>query len=138
MPIITTNNPFAVDTNVLIYLHDKSDERKRSIAEGILADNPKIPAQVVSEYLNVTRRLLELPKYDIVMQCASLFKDCEIIPVTYHTLIDATGLINKFNMQIFDSVIVAASLQANCSKLYSEDLQHGLVINNMTIVNPFL
>jgi len=49
------NNSFAVDTNILIYLHDKSDERKRKIAENILIENPKIPAQVISEYLNVIR-----------------------------------------------------------------------------------
>lgn len=132
------NNSFAADTNVLIYLHDKSDDRKRKIAENILAENPKIPAQVISEYLNVTRRLLNLPKTEIITQCALLLKDCEIVPVSHNTLTEAANIIDKYGFQIFDAIIIAASIQANCSILYSEDMQHGFVINNMTVLNPFI
>ncbi len=131
------NNSFAVDTNVLIYLHDKSDEKKRRIAENILADNPKIPVQVISGYINVTHRLLDLPKTEIVRQCATLFKDCEIIPISHQTFPDAANIIDKYGLQIFDSIIIALSLQANCSVLYSEDMQDGLKINQLTVSNPF-
>ncbi len=132
------NNSYAVDTNILIYLLDSSDNRKRNIAENILAENPKIPAQVLSEYLNVTRRLLNLPKADVVIQCAALLKDCEIIPVSCNTLTTAAGFIQKYGFQIFDSIIIAAALEANCTVLYSEDMQHGFKINGLTIVNPFI
>ena len=136
--IIMTNNYAAVDSNILIYLHDSSDKRKRNIADNILAENPKIPAQVISEYLNVTRRLLNLSKADIIIQCAALLKDCEIIPVTCNTLTKAAELISKYDFQLFDSIIVSAALEADCSVLYSEDMQHGLLVNNLTIVNPFV
>lgn len=132
------NNSVAVDTNILIYLHDISDDRKRKISEDILADNPKIPAQVISEYLNVTRRLLNLTKPEIVRQCVSLFKRCEIIPTTHATLTDAAGLIEKYDFQIFDAIVISAALEAGCTVLYSEDMQHGLAVNNLAIVNPFL
>src|ERR1700739_3868160 len=118
----------AVDTNVLIYLHDSSDVRKRKIAENIIADNPNISSQVVSEYINVTRRLLNLSKAEVLTQCAKLFQSCEIIPVSAETLVTSAGLIDKYDFQIFDSIIVAAALTANCSILYSEDMQHGLII----------
>jgi predicted nucleic acid-binding protein len=131
------NKTCAVDTNVLIYLHDKSDIRKRKIAENILAEQPKIAAQVISEYLNVTRKILDLSKVEIIKQCAALFKDNEIIQTTYHILVNASMLIEKYHFQIFDSIIVASALAGNCSVLYSEDMQDGLVIKNMTIKNPF-
>ena len=131
-------NPTAVDTNVLIYLYDRSDIRKRKIAEDILAEAPKISSQVVSEYINVTRKLLNLPKPAILRQCAALLEHCELIIVNPNTLIAAANLIDKHGFQIFDAIIVAAALEANCSVLYSEDMQHGFTINNMTIVNPFL
>jgi predicted nucleic acid-binding protein len=38
----------------------------------------------------------------------------------------------------FDSLIIAAALSAGCDRLYSEDLQHGQLIEGLTIVNPFL
>lgn len=132
------NSQLAVDTNVLIYLHDKSNDKKRKAAEEILAENPRIPAQVVSEYLNVTRRLLNLSKKDIVQQCAQLLEGCEIIPTDQNVLLNAVTLIEKYDLQIFDAIIVAAALEANCSVLYSEDMHNGLIINNLTIINPFL
>ncbi|MEP6466063.1 MAG: PIN domain-containing protein [Parafilimonas sp.] len=129
---------FAVDTNILIYLHDASS-KKRTIAENILASNPKISTQVISEYLNTTRRLLTLGKADLMNQCAELFKDCEIIPVTQPTLLLAAALIKKYDFQLFDAVIAASALENNCSTLYSEDMQYSLIVNDiLTIINPFI
>ncbi len=127
----------AVDTNVLIYLHDSSDERKRKIAENILADNPIISTQVISEYTNVTRRLLDLSKPELLIQTAKLFENCEIVQVSCGTLNAAAELIIKYQLQIFDSIIVAAAIEAGCTILYSEDMQDGLKIGNMVISNPF-
>jgi predicted nucleic acid-binding protein len=135
--MIMINNFIAVDTNILLYLHDKSDKRKRDIAKNILSDNPKIPAQVISEFLNVTRRQLVLSKADIIAYCADLLKDCDILPISCDTLNNAAVLIQKYGFQIFDSIIVAASLEAGCSVLYSEDMQDGLIVNGMTILDPF-
>ncbi|MFN0048741.1 MAG: hypothetical protein ACKVOU_06435, partial [Cytophagales bacterium] len=44
-----------------------------------------------------------------------------------------------YKYQFFDCIIIASALEANCTKLYSEDLEHGQIIENkLTIVNPFL
>lgn len=131
-------NRIAIDSNILLYLHDNSDKRKRDIAKNILSDNPIISTQVISEFINVARRHLELTKADIVAYCADLLRDCEIIQVSCGTLTNATALIKRYDFQIFDSIIVASALDANCTILYSEDMQHGLQINMMTIVNPFV
>lgn len=136
--ITMPNNIIAVDTNVLLYLHDRSDKTKRDIAKYILSDNPKISTQVISEFINVARRQLDLSKSDIVTYTADLLKDCEIIPVSYGILTYSAALIQRYDFQIFDSIIVASALDANCTILYSEDMQHGLAIKKMTIVNPFL
>lgn len=132
------NNCIAVDTNVLLYLHDSSDDRKRDIAKNILAENPKVSAQVISEFINVTRRQLTLSKSDILVYCSDLLRDCECTPVSWETLNKASGLVQKYNFQIFDSIIVAAALEANCTLLYSEDMQHGLKVDSLTIINPFM
>jgi predicted nucleic acid-binding protein len=120
-------------------MHDSTNHFKRAIAQNILADSPKIPAQVVSEYLNITKRLLNLSKSILLEQCAALFKDCEIIPTKVSTLSFAASLVSKYDFQIFDAIIVAASIESGCTFLYSEDMQHNLHINNtLTIINPFL
>ena len=65
---IMTFNSVAVDSNILLYLHDKSDNRKRDIAKNILSDNPKISTQVISKYINVARRQLDLSKADVLVR----------------------------------------------------------------------
>lgn len=69
---MTMASKFALDTNVLIYLHDQSNPEKREIAKNLLADIPCISSQVISEYLNTTRRLLQLSKEDLLLQACSL------------------------------------------------------------------
>ena len=133
------DNIVALDTNILIYLHDSSSPVKRYIAKDLLADNPAIPSQVISEYLNTTRRLLQLSKDELLINAANLLAGCNIIPVLPDTLLFAASLVKSYNFQLFDAVIVAASIKGNCAVLYSEDMQHGLIVEkSLTIINPFL
>ncbi len=63
-----TDKIVALDTNILIYLHDNSNITKRSIAKELAADIPKISTQVISEYLNTLRRIVNLSKSDLLIQ----------------------------------------------------------------------
>jgi predicted nucleic acid-binding protein len=48
-------------------------------------------------------------------------------------------MIDKYDFQIFDAIIIAAALEADCNILYSEDMQNGQIIENtLKIVNPFV
>ncbi len=133
------NNGFALDTNVLIYLHDNSNQTKREIAKNLLAEDSRISSQVISEYLNVTRRLLNFSKEQLLEQTSALFSGCTILHVTPGTLYNASALVKKYGFQLFDGVIVASAIEGNCSVLYSEDMQHGLVVEKtLTIINPFV
>jgi predicted nucleic acid-binding protein len=61
------------------------------------------------------------------------------VPTLQDNLLLAEKIIVRYDLQLFDAVIVAAALQANCTILYTEDMHHGLVINEtLTILNPFL
>jgi predicted nucleic acid-binding protein len=134
-----TSDILAIDTNILIYLHDVIFMDKRTIAEELLTKRPKISNQVLSEYLNVTRRLLKMSKDDLLSHTADLFINCEILPLTQSTLLLAATLTKKYNFQLFDAVIVASALENGCNILYSEDMHHGLLVNNkLKIINPFL
>jgi len=131
--------PFALDTNVLIYLYEDFDPHKLAVAKGLLADLPKIPAQVVSEFLNTCRRLLPLNKTELLREAALLFRECQLLPVQPSTLEYAAQLCERYKFQLFDAVIVAAAIEGRCTVLYSEDMQHKLVVDKkLTIINPFL
>ncbi|WP_035361945.1 PIN domain-containing protein [Dyadobacter alkalitolerans] len=129
----------ALDTNILVYIYDFSDEKKRHISESLLASEPAISSQVISEYLNVTKRVHKLSKIAVLEKCIRLMTFCEIISMDTGILEKAAALIRRYDFQLFDAIIVASALEANCSILYSEDLQHNQVIENrLTIVNPFI
>ena len=56
-------------------------------------------------------------------------------------LVDILGAIDLHRLQqfsIWDALIVRAAQQANCTVLYTEDLQHGQRIDGLEIVNPFI
>ena len=132
-------NKIALDTNILIYLYDESDERKRNISESLILDIPIIGSQVISEFLNVTKRVLKLPKHELMDKADKLFTNCETIAMNQMTITKAKDLIQKYDFQLFDSLIVASALQANCTILYSEDLHHNLLVENrLRIMNPFI
>lgn len=128
----------AVDTNVLVHLYDDEAAPARQIAEQLVSERPVISQQIISEYLNVTRRILSLPKAEILARCNAVFARCEIAPVTHATLADAARLVNRYDFQLFDALIVAAALEAGCTTLYSADFQHQQLIDGrLRLLNPF-
>jgi predicted nucleic acid-binding protein len=129
----------ALDTNVLMFLYNDEFIDKRSIAENLVFANPIIPAQVVSEFLNVSKRLLQIPKLDTLIKCNKVLRNCTIVPTTQIILNHAEKLITRYDLQLFDAIIVASALEAGCTILYTEDMHHGLIIEGtLSIINPFI
>jgi predicted nucleic acid-binding protein len=94
---------------------------------------------VLSEYLNVVKRRLNLPKQDILMICRQNIDVCRLVAVEKNTLVLAEQLILRYDFQMFDSIIVATALENGCNILYSEDLHHNqLIEKKLKITNPFL
>jgi predicted nucleic acid-binding protein len=132
-------NKIAVDTNLFIYLHDAAYPDKKEQAIEIIKLSPVVSSQVVSEYLNASRRLYKLPKQEIMGICLNDMGGCIIQPVTLTTLNRAKLLLDRYDFQLFDSIVVASALEAGCIILYSEDMHHGLIVENqLEIINPFI
>ena len=128
-----------VDTNIVIYSLGK-DEAKRSMALTILADSPVMSVQVLSETANTMRRKLGFDVSAVIKVVDRLSQVCgRLQPLTLDTLSGGLGIAQRYGFSHYDSLIVAAALQAGCTVLYSEDLQHGQVIDGkLKIINPFL
>lgn len=131
-----------LDTNVLIYLFDETDPDKRRRAESLVHRSLEdgsgcISYQVVQETLHVvTRKLGARP------QSARLLLDDILAPLwlvnpTPTLYARGLGVHAQFGFSFYDSLIVAAALEAGCTRLYSEDLQHGQQVEYLTIQNPF-
>jgi predicted nucleic acid-binding protein len=129
----------ALDSNILIYNHSLTYENKMLIAIDFFDKTPVVSSQVISEYLNVMRKKFKMGKNELMQLCSSWLEKCIIQPVILSTVKLAQNLVVKYDFQIFDGIVVAAALEANCDILYSEDMQNGQIIENMLkIVNPFV
>ena len=128
----------ALDSNILIYNHSLTCKNKMLIAVDFFNKNPVVSSQVISEYLNVMRRNFKIDKNELLILCSIWLEKCTVQPVVFSTIKLAHDLVDKYDFQIFDGIIIAAALEADCDILYSEDMQDGQIIENtLKIINPF-
>lgn len=126
------------DANVLLYLAS-GDEQKAKIAEELLLGGGTISVQVLNEIANVSRRKMRrswLQTHDFLRPIRSLLK---VVPVTIAVHESGLSLAERYNFSVYDAMIVAAALDSNCDFLLSEDMQHGMRVDDrLRIENPFL
>ena len=126
------------DSNVLLYLLDKKDERKLKAKE-ILFNNPIISTQVINENINVAFKRLHLSKADIAVHIENLLIKCDVKIISTETILLAYRIFSKYQYSYYDCLIIAVALENDCRVLYSEDMQHNQVIEKkLKIINPFL
>jgi predicted nucleic acid-binding protein len=133
-----------IDTNIFIYLFDETDDRKRAIAEQLIQQaletrNACISYQIIQETLNVVTRKLPSP---MSTENARRFLEQILIPL-WQTMPSPTlyqqglELQARYGFSFYDALIVAAALESGCTRLYTEDLQHGQQVGELLIENPF-
>jgi len=126
------------DTNVLIYSVAEDDARSETV-EALLASGGVISVHVLNEFVAVARRKLEMPWPDINEALSAIRILCPSpIAITIDTHDAARRIAEQYGYHIYDALVAAAALQANCDTLYTEDLQDGQVIDDqLTMRNPF-
>ena len=134
-----------IDSNIFVYLFDPTSPNKRYRAERLIADalqmgNSCISYQVVQETLNVITTKLRV---NATTEQASTFLIDALIPLwkinpTRELYLRSLSIQSRYRYSFYDSLIIAAALEASCNILYSEDMQHGQHIEQLTIENPFL
>jgi predicted nucleic acid-binding protein len=133
----------ALDTNILVYAASAQDVSGRHIAALELlgrlgATGAIIALPVIGELFNVRRK----KKFaDVVI----LMTEVEIWIEAFDTAapqredyLQASALSERHNLQYFDALIIAVSARAGATMLLSEDMQDGLVVDGLRVVNPFV
>jgi predicted nucleic acid-binding protein len=125
------------DSSVLIYTLSRTDPRSQ-IAIGLLQKGGVISVQVLNEIANVASKKLRL-SWDRIEQLLDEIREFLLPPVALTLSIHEFGLAiaRRYGFSIYDSMLIAAALEAGCETLYSEDMQHGQIIGSLTIRNPF-
>jgi predicted nucleic acid-binding protein len=125
------------DTNILLYL--ASDEpAKADRAEMLVAEGGMISVQVLNEIANVARRKMAMSWEEIHGFLANLRALLPVVPVTVETHEAGIALAERYGFATYDAMIAAAAIVSGCDTLWSEDMQHGMMLDDrLRIVNPF-
>ena len=132
-----------VDTNILLYAHDRSAGTKREIASEVLARlwgtrNGVLSTQVLQEfYVNATRKLpkpLSPARARLVIERYATWRVHRIVPAD---IIAASELEKRHRQSFRDALIFVSASRLDARYLISEDLQHGRRIAGLEVIDPF-
>jgi predicted nucleic acid-binding protein len=126
-----------VDTNIVLYSIGK-DSDKKAAARSIIALQPVISTQVVNEAVNVCLRRFAFTPEQAYAFADALMRRTDVRPLDEATVRRSAEIALRYRFSNWDALIIASAVLAGCGTLYSEDMQHGQVIDSsLTIVNPF-
>src|SRR5271170_3872762 len=126
------SDKYFLDTNILVYSFDPVEPRKALIAEklitqGVTSGSGVISYQVVQEFVNVS-----LGKFKATMTATELeryfFKillPMMRVPSSTELFLEALRLRATHQLAWYDCLVVAAAIQGDCKRLYTEDFQDG-------------
>ena len=125
------------DTNVLVYAFSR--DPRAETARSLLETGAVIGVQCLNEFANVASTKLRMSWDELDAGLAELRRLCDVVaPVDLDLHERGLAIARRYRLGIFDGLIVAAALEADCDVLWSEDMQDGLVVDGrLTIRNPF-
>jgi predicted nucleic acid-binding protein len=125
------------DTNVLVYLAS-GDAKKADLVEVAIAKGGSISVQVLGELANVARQKMQMSWDETHAYLDMLCDLLTVHPLTVETHETGLRLAERHGLSIHDAMTAAAALHAGCDTLWSEDMQHGMALDEgLRIVNPF-
>lgn len=134
-----------LDTNLLIYRRDPREPEKQRIAYAWIATlgrerRGRLSWQVLQEFYDVATRKLGAFGFsaDLARLDVRLLAQWNPPEPDLSLAESAWSLQDRHGLSWWDALIVASALRQECAVLLSEDMQHGLSIDNrLTIINPF-
>jgi predicted nucleic acid-binding protein len=125
------------DTNTLLYLLS-SDNKKADWISKNLQQNNVISVQVLNEFTSASLRKIKISNTELDEFLDLFTSTFNVRALDIDTFETGLMISRRYGYQHYDSMIIAAALQAGCERLYSEDMQHRQVIDKrLQIVNPF-
>ena len=131
-----------VDSNILIYANDKDEPAKQKLAIQVLDElwvknSGVLSVQVLQEfYYNITRKirkpLARSEARDVVEEYAIWCGATGVREVR-----EALRIESSVRISFWDALIVASAVQRGATRIFSEDMNHGQIIEGIEIVNPF-
>lgn len=129
-----------VDTNVVAYAFDRADPTKQRVAIELLEGGERLvlSTQVLLEtWWVLTRRLAEPLEEDRASEIIDRLCELPVVSTDPQLVKQAIDTGRRFDIAIWDALIIEAARAAGCRRVLSEDLHTGQDFNGVTVENPF-
>lgn len=118
-----------IDTNIWLYAFVETDEAKSAQARTLIQKSePVVSTQVINEVcVNLLRRA-NFTEDQISQLVEAFYEKYRVLELSKSVLLQASQLRQRYSFFFWDSMVVASALSAGVPVLYSEDMQHGLMV----------
>jgi predicted nucleic acid-binding protein len=127
-----------VDTNAFVYAFLAEGPKSETAFQLLSNGTVVISVQVLNEFVRVARGKHRLPWESVSSMRRAIVERAETVAALTLSLHNRAMLLaEQHTLPIYDSLILAAALDAGCDRLISEDFQHGRRFGTLEVVNPF-
>lgn len=126
------------DTNLLAYQFDDDQPFKQRRARELFLDHATeavISTQVMIELYAVLTRKLGRSREDALAALHAL--DLDVVAADRELVLAAGEAAVRYQLSLFDALILEAAAQSSCEELWTEDLATGTRLRGVLVVNPF-
>jgi len=133
-----------VDTNILVYAHDLDASNKHSQAAEIVSQlwesrNGVLSTQVLQElYVTLTRKVSSTLSKLEARKLVQKYSHWHVVLNDPSIIIQASEIEESYSISFWDALIVSAAYSQNVPTILTEDLNHGQIIEGISIKNPFV
>ena len=130
------------DSNILVYMQDSSEPQKRKTARNLFAicsrnHTAVISTQCLQEFYNVTAGKQKQDKLLMKQVIHTYTENMPVVQITPAIIEQAIDISIETQFSFWDSLILSAAISADCTVVYSEDLNSRQIVRGITIKNPF-
>ena len=136
---------YLIDTNVIVYAHDRSEPGKQQKAFEVMErlytlGSAALTTQILAEFFTIVTRKLSNPLTieESTRQVELLARVWPVFDVTIFTVIEAIRGVQAHQINYWDSQIWASALLNQIPIILSEDFSSGRVIEGVRFINPFI
>jgi predicted nucleic acid-binding protein len=104
----------------------------------LIGEGGIISVQVLNEITNVARRKMGMSWTETHAFLSLVRSVLAVEPLTIDVHETGFALAERYGLSIYDAMIAASALHADCDTLWTEDMQDGITLDDrVRITNPF-
>lgn len=138
------SDKYFVDTNILLYAHDRSasvkHERARKLIEHLWATGEGVVStQVLQELcVNLRKKVSRPLPSEEIRRLVEDYLAWEVVTNDATSVVEALDIEKRFKISYWDALVIHAAWRAGAAVLYSEDLAQAQRYDSLQGVNPLL